>query len=940
MKKVISMTVKPLAIATAFAAGTTASMIATALPGGGDTLGAVKVVNESICKQSVNMTISGGSRSVTTGTGTCQLRTLPPTQGLVLTESSPAGGTTADSSAMVNAGGELYETFVAGKRSGATLLTPNRALATSHAVTYASGSGGSLSVDFAASVQPVSGLQSNWLVGTYRILNSIRANGQVADGIEKSAYADPNYAMGKLDYTSTFQVKFNGDNTCTVQDVNSHWAAGLYRDPLLNGGVPEMDVACTAGGGGCGQNDGNNYVSHGVIDMGTTGSVGNGQAFDWNDTYSGSDGVGLYQESCTYSVNAGAGQVTVNYGFTSGDTNDVPSMSHVTWASTYNVSSDLRYLVSDGVSATEGFKATGFAYEPKGGISVGVRQGSPTLVGNTYLFNARDGIENETTSTTASYEAPVSAPYQDQQCFSTGSLALAAAGACTVNVVSTCSGRKSSGYEENTSVGLNGGAPTVGAGSGTIKDALTVFNASTAPTCSWSGTAANLVVNVAAKDANGGDVTMQYTGSASDNGEALVLQGIYNLAGAGLGDTTNTPILPIQRYNMESAMVAQQYQGSLTADADSNGTNNFGEFTQVTNTGSNTVRSDFNADGTSDIFMRDDGVSSFALNLLMSNGDRNGANGIGYTSTAFHVVGFADINGDGRKDVILQDDGSLGNIIIGQLMGEGGALTANVLVGYTDGNEVVDLVQNLYQGAPGLLFKTSGGIYFTKTLKNSAFADFAQVGSGSMPGTFVYKGMGDLDGNGEKDVVFLDTAQDRFFGYKRANNAFSGLVDIGGGASGIGFSAKGVMDINGDGRADIVGISTGLNQIFALEPDSTGGNGTYVQLAGVNSGDQVLAVDDLDGNGTADVLVSSSALGQVLSLKFVGGALNSYNTILYSTALNFKGMGKFIQSQPNDLGIVWTTAGGDVILSHMAGAALDHHLYLGTFDPNLIVHME
>lgn len=928
MKKVISMSVKPLAIATAFAAGTTASMIVTALPGGGDTLGAAKAVNESICRQGVSMTISGGSRSVTTGTGTCQLRTLPPTKGLVLTESSPAGATVTDSSAMVNAGGELYKNYVGGKRAGATLLTPNRSLATSHAITYASGNGGSLSADFAASVQPVSGLQSNWLVGTYRILNSIRANGQVADGIEQSAYAIPNFAKGKLDFTDTMQVQFNGDNTCTVQDVNHHWAAGLYTDPLLNGGVPEMDVACTSGGGGCGQNNGNNYVSHGVINMGTTGSLANGQAFDWNDTYIAGDGIGLYQESCTYSVDSAAGQVSVSYGFTAGDTNDVPSMSHVTWTSTYNVSSDLRYLVSDGVSATEGFKATGSAYEPKGGISVGVRQGSPTLVGNTYLFNSRDGIQNETTASTPSYEAPVSAPYQEQECFSTGSLQLAAAGACTYNVVNTCTSRTASGYEENTSVGLNGGAPTVGAGSGTIVDSLSASSGapSYATTCSWSGTASNLVVNVASKDANGGNVTVQYTGSASDNGEALVLQGVYNIAGAGLGDTTNTPILPIQRYNMASALVAQQYQGTLTADADSDGTNNYGEFTAVTKLPKKSNANDFNGDGVADVMMLNSN-GNWAYSFPFANGQSAGyAFSQLFPDQLWEIKSTEDYDGDGITDVLMRRS-DLGIWFIFKMGGSQGTAQSYANFGLFGGAyEIVATGDFDNTGNRSIIMENPGtGEYWRFTVQNGAVtsqaaaalfggtwqiesvADFNGDGTddvvmhdpssgsyfifnmqggnvssnaplGLYGGTWVIRATADFNGDGTKDILMRNSADGDWRVFLMANGAVSSVVNPGlFPASSWDFSFA--SDTNGDGITDVVfqNASNGLWFVGLMDNTATATNQVF-NLWDASSW-LLSSVGDYDGDGTDDVILKNTANGAFYTFPVSGGQVQPF---LYS----------------------------------------------------------
>lgn len=918
MKKAISM--KPLALATAFAAGSTVSMIATALPGG-DTLGAAGVVNESICQQSVDMTISGGSRSVTTGTGTCQLRTLPPTKGFVRAESSPAGGTVSDSAAMVAGGGEFYEAYVGGNRDAAVLLTPNRALATSRSVTFATGADGSMAFDLAATVQPSTGLQSSWLTGTYTIVNRQHNFSMVASGLEKSIYSDPNLALGERNYTKALNVTFNGNGTCTINDVDSHVSASLTMDPLMSiDGTNQMDVDCTTGGGQCGQNDGRNYVAMGVINVGSTATVISGEE-DWQDA--DADGKGLIADSCTYST--AAGKVTVNYGTKYGDMNDVENMSANNWTVTYDVSSDLRYLVSDGNSLTDTVSFGGDGLQ-KGGLAVGVRtNGSPTLTGKTYLFNSLDATLAASTPATASYENPAQPVYQEEECISRGSLSLAAAGACTVDVVSTCTGRSRSGYEETT----DGGAD------GTITDSLTVFDGTplTAPTCSWSGSASNLTVNLGIQDPDGNPVTKVYTGSASDNGEALVLQGVYNVGGP-TPDVDNPPLLPQQKFNMISMLVAQEYQGTLSADADADGLTNLEDFQWGNDqTPANAVRSDFNASGTSDIYMRSDNVDSFSLNLLIEGTDKVGANGLGYNSTSFSVLGFADIDGDNDKDVLLIDTAQ--GFIIAQVMGAGGAWEANVAVGYTDGSAVLGVVDNLYNGLPGLLFKSTGDLYYTKTIENGALTNVSAISTLSAP--FSYVAMADVDGNGEKDLVMLNSGDGSVFAFKRAGNAYTGWVQVGGTS---GMTIKAVKDVNNDGRADVVAHSTAANQIYALLPDATGGNGSYAAVGGVNADANILDVVDVDGDGDADIVVSSASLGQVYVMAVENAAVTAYNTILYATSLNYEGTGVLDAALPNDVGVVWTSAGGDLILSQLSGAALDHHVYVGTYDPTWIVHME
>lgn len=915
MRKSIRMSAKPLAMATAFAAGTTISMIATALPGG-DTLGATGVVNESICQQSVNMTIAGGARSVTTGTGTCQLRTLPPTKGFVRTESSPAGSTVADSSAMVNAGGELYEAYVATERDAAVLLTPNRSLATSRAVSFTPGNDGAASFDVAASVQPSAGLQSSWLTGTYHIVNRNHNFSIVASGLENSVYENPNPALGERNYTKSMDVTFNGNGTCSINEMNSHSSFQLTKDPLMNA-YGEMDVTCFAEP--CGQNSGNDYLAVGNVNMGMTASVSSNED-DWEDTSNG-NGNGVEAVSCAYTVPA-AGKMDVTYTVRFGTLADVPSMTTKTWTVGYNVSSDLRYIVSDGDSSTDAIIDGGLGDQAmKGGLAIGVRVGSPTLTGKTYLFNALDSNYATSTPTTGSYENPQTPVYQEEECLTRGSLVLSSGGVCTVDTVSTCTGRNHGGLEET----------AADAADGTITDALTAFDGAPAatPTCSWSGTPSDLQVSLGVLDQDGNPVTMQYTGAAADNGEAIVLQGVYNVGGP-VPDTDNTPLLPQQKYNMLSFLVAQEYQGSLVADADADGLNNLGEFQWAKQIGGAAVRSDMNASGSSDIYLRSDSVDSFSLNLLIEADDRVGANGLGYNSTSFQVVGLSDVDADGDKDVLLVDTAQ--GIIIAQVIGAGGSWQENILVGYTDGSEIMELTTNMYNGLPGLLFKTPSGLYYTKTVENGSLTNVSAIGEIA---SFNYVAMADVDGNGDLDLVMLDPSTGNVFAWKRANNAYTTWVLVGG-TSGMTINA--VKDVNNDGRADVVARLG--DSMYAVLPDNTGGNGTYSNIGGVNADAVILDVEDVDGDGDADLLVSSASLGQVYCMEVQDAAVVNYNIILYSTSLIYRGMGVLNAATPNDLGIVWQSAGGDMIFSQMAAAALSSHYYIGSFLPEWIVHME
>jgi len=873
MKKSIHMSVKPLAMAAAFAAGTSASMIATALPGG-DTLGASGVVNESICQRGVTMTVASGARSITTGTGICQLRTLVPTKGLDKVDSTPAGSTVADSSAMVNAGGELYESYVGGVRDGSVLLTPNRALATSRTVSLTSGNNGALSYDLSAAVQPSNGLQSSWLTGTYTIVNRTHNFSLVAAGLEQSPYANPNTALGELNYTDSMSVTFNGNGTCTINNRNNHFSAGLIKDPTMGNG--EMDVTCTVGGGACGQNDGNNYVAMGLLNLGTTAAV-MGDEFDWGDV--DNNDTTARAVSCNYTV--GSGQVAVTYNTEFGDkTQPVGDLTQNIWTVNYNVSADLRYLVADGASPTD-YTQQGHSGNQYGGLSVGVRtSAAPTLAGKTYLFNALESNYASSTPTTASYENPSTPTYQTEECVSRGSLALASGGACTISWVSSCTGRKMSGYEET----------SAGAGNGTIVDNLSAMNGapSYTPSCSWSGAANNLTVNVGMQDMAGGPITMTYTGSASDNGEALVLQGIYNTLGL-TPDTDNAPLLPQQKYNMESYLVAQEYQGSLTADADSDGLNNLGEFQWAKDNSTGSTRGDFDKDGDTDILLRQTSTGQWRLFNVQSGNTVSNAFFNIYAASDTTYQGQGDFDGDGDADVLTRS-ASTGQWRIFTV--QNGAVTGSTSpAAYANSSYTLAAIADLNgDGTDDILLRNTGGdgswraFYVTNNAvtSNAYFAAYTAA-------DYVMQTAGDFDGDGDDDVLLRSTStgQYRLFTVQAGavtGNAFFNVY------ANSDYTFQKALDLDGDGDKDIITrqTSTGQWRSFTVQSGAVTGNAFFNMYAA--SAYSLAAVGDTAGDGSEDVILRSSTDGSYRLFSVSAGAVtaNSYFTLYTSSDYNVK----------------------------------------------------
>lgn len=810
MKKSMFASVKPLAMATAIAAGTSVSMIAVALPGGGDTLGAAKVVNESVCFNTVDMTIASGSRSVTTGTGDCQLRTLVPTKGFQGFDTTPAGATVNDSSALVNAGGESYETYVGGKRKGSMLLTPNRSLAVTRSSSFVTGTNGSVSFDLGAAVQPATGLQSSWMTGTYNIVDRSHAFAQVASGLEHSVYANPNTSLGEINSTAAMQVTFNGDGTCSIDAMDNHRSFQLTKDPLDALGLLEMDNGCTVGGGSCAQSDFSNYIARGVVNLGSNGTQTN--YYDWNDQ--NLDGNGGQATGCTYTT--GSGVVTVAYQteeFSGGDP------TALDWTVAYNVSADLRYLVA---AQTGTLAQTGGAAGPdKGDLSIGVRVGAGDVTGNTYLFNQTTATYAASTPTTPSYENPQSPTYQEEECITRGSIEFTGTSvgggfnACNVQSVSSCAGRHIAGYEES----------SAGAADGTVVDSLTAADGvdTDVTACRWSNSG-GLVVQMDTVDPALNPITVNYTGDVSDNGEALVMQGAYAAQGPA-PDVDNPPALAQMQYNMLNYMVGMEYQGSLTGDADSDTTTNYNEFVWAADVtpASGTIKRDYNGDGGSDLlFSRtSDGQLQTWIVDSTTGTTTSGKSWVTLQGAPWAVVGTGDFDKNGRNDILYQ------NTTTGQLM-------------------VMQLGSN-------------GMTYTTKYWLGNALA----------PATnWVLQGVADFNGDGNADVMFRRSTDGQVQVWLTSTDGLTVASKVWVAPRSTNWIIKGFGDLNGDGRSDVVWRDNTTGQMAAWIMGTSGttiDTNAWLPEAVTDASTWFYqGLGDVDGDGGDDLLFRRSTDGQIM----------------------------------------------------------------------------
>jgi len=266
------------------------------------------------------------------------------------------------------------------------------------------------------------------------------------------------------------------------------------------------------------------------------------------------------------------------------------------------------------------------------------------------------------------------------------------------------------------------------------------------------------------------------------------------------------------------------------------------------------VRSDFNADGDSDIFFQNainGACYVWEMNgLKLVRGDFVGV----ATGPAWKVRGTGDFNGDGKSDTLFQNaiDGSSYVWLM-----DGLNRTAGDFVGKAVGPtwQVKATGDFNGDGKSDILFQSTvnGACYVWEMdgLKPLAGgSDFVGTAVGTV---WQVKATGDFNGDGKSDILFQNAIDGSSYvwlmdGLNRTAGDFVGK------AVGLTWQVKGTGDFNGDGKSDILFQSTVNGACYVWEM-----NGLKLMagdFVGLPTGTdwQVKGTSDFNGDGKSDIL--------------------------------------------------------------------------------------
>jgi hypothetical protein len=239
----------------------------------------------------------------------------------------------------------------------------------------------------------------------------------------------------------------------------------------------------------------------------------------------------------------------------------------------------------------------------------------------------------------------------------------------------------------------------------------------------------------------------------------------------------------------------------------------------------------------------------------------------GHTSSAVH-----DLSGDRRSDLIWHNK-STGHIAAWNLNGPIVTATYNLNNGVpVDTNWKLMASGDINgDGYSDLVWRHSDG-RIAAWLMRAGVAAAAQILSWDASGVsqavqqdnnWHIKGVGDLDGNGKADLIWQHVTSGSLAAWFLDGFTILGTASLSAGtASDLKWQIAGAGDVNGDGRADLIWQHSGTGRLAAwLMNGATVGATSFLSTYVPDLAWKVRGVGDVNGDGRADLLWQNTATG-------------------------------------------------------------------------------
>ncbi len=225
-----------------------------------------------------------------------------------------------------------------------------------------------------------------------------------------------------------------------------------------------------------------------------------------------------------------------------------------------------------------------------------------------------------------------------------------------------------------------------------------------------------------------------------------------------------------------------------------------------------------------------------------------------------------DVDGDGDSDLTVNGSGQLR-----ALTNDGaGAFTQSPMLLISGSGALALAAGDINaDGRQDVVYRDIGGPY-PRTYRLGLAGGTYDGGHALSNLQAIVQGIGDVDGDGDGDVVAV-TPANTIRVSRNDGGTFSDLPTV---ASAANAKALAVRDLDGNGRAEIVVLSTAPSQVTVHATDATGApQAAQSVAAGLNGGatTNALALADLDGDGRLDALVGDETTADLKVLVGIPG---------------------------------------------------------------------